>query len=329
MAALSPPATGPLSPPGALTRPCFVTTVSLRWNRGAPGGLGPIRRPSRRLQRASQPPAGGLAPLPAGRPGPLLPAAGAALANDLTLSCIGQLSRWKRTIRPVVRYNCYVNLSADDAELVQLLGQLLRVVSPESAGPGHGGSGLGNGGPRPGGGQARPDGVAGDGSAIPDPGERDRPAGAAAEPSIPALSASEARALIELVAARGIAQGQLGTLLGLEKSTGKPAGGRPGAQGLGQARPGRGEPALHPALSHPRGQPGRGAGLERVADAAGPDPRRAHHRGAHRAGLGTARPDSRPGRRGPGEPTSRLPVTVLSRAGPAADGAASAPVHRG
>ncbi len=118
-----------------------------------------------------------------------------------------------------MRYNCYVNLSADDAELVQLLGQLLRVVSPESAGPGHGGSGLGNGGPRPGGGQARPDGVAGDGSAIPDPGGRDRPAGAAAEPSIPALSASEARALIELVAARGIAQGQLGTLLGLEKST--------------------------------------------------------------------------------------------------------------
>jgi DNA-binding MarR family transcriptional regulator len=33
------------------------------------------------------------------------------------------------------------------------------------------------------------------------------------------LSASEARALIELVAARGIAQGQLGALLGLEKST--------------------------------------------------------------------------------------------------------------
>ncbi len=33
------------------------------------------------------------------------------------------------------------------------------------------------------------------------------------------LSASEARALIELVAARGISQGQLGPLLGLEKST--------------------------------------------------------------------------------------------------------------
>ena len=152
-------------------------------------------------------------------PGPLPAGAQGRPANDLALSCIEQLSRWKRTIRRVVRYNCYVNLSADDAELVQLLGQLLRVVSPESAGPGHGGSGLGNGGPRPGGGQARPDGVAGDGPAIPDPGRRDRPAGAAAEPSIPALSASEARALIELVAARGIAQGQLGTLLGLEKST--------------------------------------------------------------------------------------------------------------
>jgi len=91
-----------------------------------------------------------------------------------------------------VRYNCYVNLSADDAELVKLLGQLLRVVSPEGAGPGNG-----------------------------EPGYRepDRPSGDPAEPPIPALSASEARALIELVAARGIAQGQLGTLLGLEKST--------------------------------------------------------------------------------------------------------------
>jgi DNA-binding MarR family transcriptional regulator len=85
-----------------------------------------------------------------------------------------------------------VNLSADDAELVQMLGQLLRVVSPESAGPGNG-----------------------------EPGSRTphRVAAEPAEPPIPALSASEARALIELVAARGIAQGQLGTLLGLEKST--------------------------------------------------------------------------------------------------------------
>jgi DNA-binding MarR family transcriptional regulator len=118
-----------------------------------------------------------------------------------------------------VRYNCYVNLSADDAELVQLLGQLLRVVSPESAGPGRSGASSGNGGPPPGGGQARPDGVAGDGPATPGSGKRSRPAREAAETSIPAPSASEARALIELVAARGIAQGQLGTLLGLEKST--------------------------------------------------------------------------------------------------------------
>jgi DNA-binding MarR family transcriptional regulator len=36
---------------------------------------------------------------------------------------------------------------------------------------------------------------------------------------IPAVSASEARALIELVSARGIAQGELAGLLGLEKST--------------------------------------------------------------------------------------------------------------
>ncbi len=73
-----------------------------------------------------------------------------------------------------------------------MLGQLLRVVSLESAGPGSG-----------------------------EPGSRTphRVAGEPAEPPIPALSASEARALIELVAARGIAQGQLGTLLGLEKST--------------------------------------------------------------------------------------------------------------
>jgi DNA-binding MarR family transcriptional regulator len=37
--------------------------------------------------------------------------------------------------------------------------------------------------------------------------------------ALPALSASEARALIELVSARGIAQGELAGLLGLEKST--------------------------------------------------------------------------------------------------------------
>jgi DNA-binding MarR family transcriptional regulator len=105
---------------------------------------------------------------------------------------MGQLSRQKRTTRLVVRYNCYVNLSADDAELVQLLGQLLRVVSPDGAGPRNG---------------------------EPASREGDSLASDPAESPIPPLSASEARALIELVAARGIAQGQLGTLLGLEKST--------------------------------------------------------------------------------------------------------------
>ena len=42
--------------------------------------------------------------------------------------------------------------------------------------------------------------------------------GPAAEP-MPSVSSSEARALIELVAARGIAQGELAGLLGLDKST--------------------------------------------------------------------------------------------------------------
>lgn len=90
-----------------------------------------------------------------------------------------------------MRYNCWVNDSAEDSELVGLLTQLLRVVSPEGTGPG-----------QPAAGNGRPD-------------EPD----AAAPPPLPVLSTSEARALIELVAARGISQGQLGTLLGLEKST--------------------------------------------------------------------------------------------------------------
>ena len=95
------------------------------------------------------------------------------------------------------------SLAADDAELVQLLTQLLRVVNPDSAG-------RGNGGPRNSGRETVSSG----------PGEPAPPGAAGpAEPPTPVLSTSEARALIELVAARGIAQGQLGTLLGLEKST--------------------------------------------------------------------------------------------------------------
>ena len=47
----------------------------------------------------------------------------------------------------------------------------------------------------------------------------DAPGASRAADGPPAVSASEARALIELVTARGIAQGELGNLLGLEKST--------------------------------------------------------------------------------------------------------------
>jgi DNA-binding MarR family transcriptional regulator len=43
--------------------------------------------------------------------------------------------------------------------------------------------------------------------------------GSASAAGIPQVSGSEARALIELVKARGIAQGELAGLLGLEKST--------------------------------------------------------------------------------------------------------------
>jgi DNA-binding MarR family transcriptional regulator len=115
---------------------------------------------------------------------------------------MGQLSPWKCTTEPVVRYNYWVSVSAEDSELVELLAQLLLVVSPEGTGPGSPAGGNGHpaaGGPGTGAGQPA--------------------AEQSAPPPLPVLSTSEARALIELVAARGISQGQLGTLLGLEKST--------------------------------------------------------------------------------------------------------------
>ena len=90
-----------------------------------------------------------------------------------------------------MRYNCYVEVPADDMELLRLLVQLLRAVSPEGAERGSAESGLPAGNGPPGTGAAAP----------------------------PAVSGSEARALLELVGARGIAQGELGALLGLEKST--------------------------------------------------------------------------------------------------------------
>jgi DNA-binding MarR family transcriptional regulator len=98
-------------------------------------------------------------------------------------------------------------------ELDQLLGLLLRMLSPGAVPAGS----------RP----AGDDHVVGavPGSAVPGsaiPGSA-VPGGAAPAGAIPAgspaVSASEARALTELIAAHGIAQGQLAALLGLEKST--------------------------------------------------------------------------------------------------------------
>ena len=101
-----------------------------------------------------------------------------------------------------------VSESVNDAELERLLTQLLRVVSPALAGDS-----------RP------PAGAAGGSEASAQPAQpglngahaqagEDGDAGVAE-----AVSPSEARALIELVSARGIAQGELAGLLGLEKST--------------------------------------------------------------------------------------------------------------
>ena len=83
---------------------------------------------------------------------------------------------------------------AGEIELEQLLTQLLRVVSPAGTEPaqpavnGHGGTVQAN---------AQPENSA----------------------ALPVVSSSEARALIELISARGIAQGELAGLLNLDKST--------------------------------------------------------------------------------------------------------------
>jgi DNA-binding MarR family transcriptional regulator len=98
-----------------------------------------------------------------------------------------------------------VDPSVADADLDRLLARLLRVMNP-AAGPGAGAAAAGQERPGPPDGAAQADGPATEHTA-------------AAEAAFPAVSASEARALIELLAARGIAQGQLAALLGLEKST--------------------------------------------------------------------------------------------------------------
>jgi DNA-binding MarR family transcriptional regulator len=134
------------------------------------------------------------------------------------------------------------------AELEQLLAVLLRLLSPAAVRPGsRPGGNDHDGGPAPaspvpadgapGGAEpadsapdgSEPGGTTREGSA---PGDRTPGAGAPgdgtpgeatpggrAPAGLPAVTASEARALTELLAAHGIAQGQLAALLGLEKST--------------------------------------------------------------------------------------------------------------
>src|SRR6516165_12064339 len=134
------------------------------------------------------------------------------------------------------------------AELEQLLAALLRMLSPAAVPPDsrpgvidHAGSRApaspASSGSAPDG--SAPDGSAPDGSATsggtpggavlsggaPDgsaPGGKasgDSTPSGGAPTGFPAVTASEARALTELLAAHGIAQGQLAALLGLEKST--------------------------------------------------------------------------------------------------------------
>jgi DNA-binding MarR family transcriptional regulator len=107
-----------------------------------------------------------------------------------------------------------VNSVPDDTQLELLLTQLLRAVSPAL---GAGTTGAEAASPK----TAQPEAyaVAAPGSAT----------GAAASPNaaetgpnctdLPSVTGSEARALIELMSARGIAQGELAALLGLDKST--------------------------------------------------------------------------------------------------------------
>jgi len=86
----------------------------------------------------------------------------------------------------------------EDADLDRLLARLLRVVNPAAAPAAGAGASAG--------GEALGDRLVTEHTA-------------ASKDGFPAVSASEARALIELLSARGIAQGQLAALLGLEKST--------------------------------------------------------------------------------------------------------------
>jgi DNA-binding MarR family transcriptional regulator len=121
-----------------------------------------------------------------------------------------------------------VNSVPEDAQLEQLLTQLLRAVFPAFPADR----------PEPGAGGSPVDGPVTDLAAnstysddalpapalpkeygVPVPDMDGRPVDRKPAPMLPSVSASEARALIELMSARGIAQGELANLLGLEKST--------------------------------------------------------------------------------------------------------------
>jgi len=99
------------------------------------------------------------------------------------------------------------------AELERLLAVLLRMLTPAAArqgsSPPTGSDHAGR--PAPDGAAAAP---APDGAA-----SRSAAPGGTTTGGFPTVTASEARALTELLAAHGIAQGQLAALLGLEKST--------------------------------------------------------------------------------------------------------------
>jgi DNA-binding MarR family transcriptional regulator len=103
-----------------------------------------------------------------------------------------------------------VNNVPDDGQLEQLLTQLLRAVSPAF-------------------GAERAQATGADAPGLRSAPHADYAVGAAGgaagtgptagSAGLPSLSGSEARALIELMSARGIAQGELAGLLGLDKST--------------------------------------------------------------------------------------------------------------
>jgi DNA-binding MarR family transcriptional regulator len=103
------------------------------------------------------------------------------------------------------------NTEPEDAELEDLLTRLLRMVSPGFTADG--GIRVNQAGQ-----PADEAGLTVEIDAAAQPPQTDMPASGEADPAL-AISASEARALIELVAARGIAQGELAALLGLDKST--------------------------------------------------------------------------------------------------------------